>query len=167
MPSAYAAATRPSSARSWIALPLVGQEADHTCGAAALRAIALHHGIAITERALVDAMLRFDDRGSDPVHVRAGAAQLGLVVDEHRGMTDAQLRTCLDAGHPVMVTLQVDDGGHWMVASGHDDATVYFMDPMRDDALATLTWAELAARWHDVEGDDDRPLVRYGIAIWR
>ena len=160
-----------------IALPSVRQGEDWTCGAAALLAIFAYYGVGPEwEHELARAM-RLTRAGSDPVQlVRAARAQ-GLETEEVRGMTDDQLRRCLDARRPVLVMLQAWGGrkssrehwrsGPWVIASGYTRAGVVFEDPWLHRSRGFLPWADLAERWHDVEGRDDHHVERYGLAIWR
>lgn len=147
-------------------LPAVHQQAEHTCGAAALLAICAYYGVGPDTEAALVAELGIDLRGTDPVQLVAAARAHGLAVEEHRGMTRAQLCACLDAGRPVLLTLQAWGEGHWVVAIGYDASGVYVEDPWLEVRRGYLGWEELDARWHCVEGDDDRPLVRYGLAVW-
>ena len=149
-----------------IALPNVVQEAEHTCGAAALRAICLHYGTGPDDEARIARDMRLPRAGSDPVHVIRAATRYGLRHREYRGMTTAQLRRCLDRGHPVMLTLQAWGEGHWVVAIGHDRAGITVEDPWRKRTRGRFTYAALDAAWHDVEGPRDTPLVRYGLELW-
>ena len=163
-----------------IELPNVVQETGYTCGAAALRSICAYYGCAPATEAELVAAMAFGEDGSDPAHVLRAAARYGLHHREYRPMTDRQLARCLDRGRPVLLTLQawpdapppagfanVWDSGHWVVAIGHDARGVYFADPSLRGARGFLTHAELAERWHDIEGADAHPLHRYGVALWR
>jgi len=163
-----------------IPLPPHAQERDHTCGAAALRAIADYYGVAPTSEAAIVADTAMGEDGSDPAHLVGAARRYGLAVREYQPMSAHALARCLDRGRPVLMMVQawpdappprgfadVWDAGHWVVAIGHDARGVYFADPSLPDARGFLTHAELAARWHDVEGPDAHRVHRYGAAIWR
>lgn len=156
------------------------QETDHTCGAAALMSIASYYGVGPRDEAAVVRDMGFGEAGSDPAHVRRAATRYGLQVHEYRPMSDRQLVRCLDRGRPVLMMLQawpdepppagfanVWDSGHWVVAVGHDAKGVVFADPSLEGARGFLAWDALAERWHDIEGDDEHRVVRYGVAIWR
>lgn len=65
---------------------------------------------------------------------------------------EARLRTCLDAGRPVLVMLGVSagtfwrwdlPGGHWMVAYGYDAAHVYLTN-----WWGRMSWDEFRAGWN-------------------
>ena len=163
-----------------IELPNTVQATDHTCGAAALLSICSYYGCGPRDEAAVVVDMGFGEAGSDPAHVLRAVRQYGLHYREYRPMTDRQLARCLDRGRPVLLMLQawpdeppptgfanVWDSGHWVVAVGYDARRVYFADPSLEGARAFLTHEELAERWHDIEGEDEHHVHRYGVAIWR
>ena len=145
-------------------LPSVTQRTDHTCGPAALVAIARHAGLR-TDEATLARRMRCGPEGSDPVQLRAVLTELGLPHREARGMRDRDLRQALRAGLAVVLAIQAHGEGHWVVAIGVDARGVYVEDPWLGAARGMLTWRELAACWHDVEGRPARPLVRYGLVV--
>ncbi len=129
-------------------------------------AVARYWGVApATERVVHRDMGGFGREGSDPVHLTRALRRYRLSYVEHRGMSFAALRAALDGGSPVILTLQADDGGHWIVAVDHDRDGITYVDPMRDGERGRFTWRELARRWHDVEGRPTRALVRYGLVV--
>ena len=170
-----AARLRPGVIR--VEVPEVIQREDHTCGAAAMLAIARLHGVAPRDERAVVRDMRFGLAGSDPVDLRRAAARYGLAVSEVRGMSHAELRGWLDQRCAVILMLQAWgdaprgdhrhawDAGHWVVAIGHDRRGVYFMDPSLPGARGVLSDRALAARWHDVEGRARRHVERYGLVI--
>lgn len=161
-------------------LPLVIQRADHTCGAAALLAVCRYFDVGATTEADVVAAMRFGVEGSDPAHLVRAIRRFGLRWEEHRGMTDAALRACLDRGRPVILMLQAWGDraryrhyyrdhwrdGHWVVAIGYDAEGLYVEDPLLAGARGFVSYAALADRWHDVEGPTRRRVHRYGVAVW-
>ncbi|MBP6838540.1 MAG: C39 family peptidase [Kofleriaceae bacterium] len=175
-------AARPRGARVApvrVRLPVapVRQQRPHTCGAAALRAASQAVGGRVASEAALVAAMRFGRAGSDPVHLRRGARWLGLTVREVRGLPGGELRAALAAGHPVLLAIQAWadppppawsrhwSDGHWVVAVGFDRHRVYLVDPWPRTGTTSLTWRQLAARWHDVEGRAARPLRRYGLVV--
>ncbi len=152
--------------RKRLEVPLVRQETDYTCGAAAVLAVARYWGVApATERAVHRDMGGFGREGSDPVHLTRALRRYQLRHVEQRGMSFHGLRVALDAGFPVILTLQAYDGGHWIVAVGHDRDGITYVDPMLDGERGRFSWRELARRWHDIEGRPTRKLVRYGLVV--
>lgn len=163
-----------------IDLPHVVQREGHTCGAAALLAVASYYGVGPDTEAGVVRDMGFGDDGSDPAHVIQAATRYGLACREYRPMSTHELVRCIDRGRPVILMLQawpdaapargfadVWDTGHWVVAIGHDATGVYFADPSLPGARGFLAHAALAERWHDIEGSDAHHVQRYGVAIWR
>jgi predicted double-glycine peptidase len=149
-----------------VAVPSVVQAEDHTCGAAALLAICRYYGVGPDDEATIVRDSQLTQDGSDPVHLLRAIRKYGLTAEEHRGMTDATLRTTLDAKRPVMLAVQAWGEGHWVVAIGYDARGVLLEDPWLANARGFLGWRALAKRWHDIEGEPPVPLVRYGLAVW-
>ena len=122
----------------------------------------------------------FDHGGSDPAHLVRAIERYGLHHRVYEPMSSRELARCLDRGRPVMIMLQawrdvvpaagfadVWDSGHWVVAIGHDARGVYFADPSLAAARGFLAHAALDERWHDLEGDNQRHVQRFGLAVWR
>ena len=147
-------------------VPHVVQREDHTCGAAALLAVCRHFGVGPDDEPAIVRDMELPLDGADPVHLLRAIRTYGLSYEETRGMTEAALRASLDAGHPVLLTLQAWGEGHWVVAIGYDDRGVHVEDPWLEDGRGFFGWRALANRWHDIEGHPPRPLVRYGLAVW-
>lgn len=160
-----------------VELPNVVQQRDHTCGAACLLSIIAFYGAGEPSEDEIAVAMGMTERGSDPAHLLAAAAHYGLRHQEYRPMSDHQLRACLDRRRPVVIMLQawgdrasyVDHwtDGHWVVAIGYDRTGVYFEDPSIECMRGYLPYADLAERWHDVDGPDDVHVERYGLALWR
>jgi len=161
-----------------IDLPNTTQLEDYNCGPAALLAICAYYDVGPEHEADAQADMKSGESGSDPEHIIRAAERYGLTCEPWRAMTNAQLTACLDQRHPVMVMLQAwgeprppgyagYSDGHWIVAIGYDDSGVYFEDPSIYRRRGFLTYDELSKRWHDLEGDDNHPTERYGLAIWK
>lgn len=160
-----------------IALPTVAQREPWTCGASALLAVCAYYGVGPNSEREIARDMRMTRDGSDPRQLVRAAQRYGLQIREHRPMSDATLRKCLDARHPVIVMLQAWGrpgsyrerwrDGHWLVAIGHARAGVFFEDPLLDRARGFLSWATLEERWHDLEGDHGARVRRYGLEVWR
>lgn len=104
-------------------------------------------------------------------------------------MTPEDLEKAIDAGSPVQVALQAwtcpntdpkkincsnnqsivnyystdNDDGHYAVVIGYDDYNFYFMDPSTIGNYTYIPKQEFAARWHDVDGTDNKPVINLGI----
>jgi predicted double-glycine peptidase len=161
-----------------IDLPNTTQITDYTCGASALLAVCSYFGVGPEDEWDVEADMGFGRAGSDPEHFRRAARKYGLRLAEYRGMTQAQLVECLDAGRPVIVMLQAWpdrrtasyanrwDDGHWVVAIGYDAQVFYFEDPSIHGGRGFIHRRELASRWHDIEGPRKERVFQLGIAVW-
>jgi len=150
-----------------IDLPNVAQRTDYTCGASVLQAICAYFGVGPDDEADYERLMAMPKTGADPIHITTAATALGLAVHEFRPMTIRQLERCLDKRRPVILMLQAWDEGHYVVAVGYDADVIYVEDPWIQGSRGYLTRAELAARWHDVEGEHDIRTHRLGIALWR
>lgn len=160
-----------------VPVPTVRQATDHTCGAAAVHAVAAYFGVGPATEAEVVRVMRFGSDGSDPAHLVRALRRYGLAVAEQRGMTDASLRAWLDVRRPVILMLQAWGDrrryrhtwseGHWVVAIGYDREGLYVEDPLLAEARGFVSWAALADRWHDLEGRTRRRVHRYGLVVWR
>ncbi len=169
--------------RRWIAArelqaPVVPvrQETDYTCGAAVVRSIARTWRRRALDEVDVVAHMRMTVDGSDPAHLVRALRRYGIASIPRRPMSDAELRSWLDHRVPVIAMLQAHADarqphyptrwldGHWVVVVGYDGAGVLLMDPLVD-GWAALSWRDLAARWHDLEGRTRRRVVRFGLAI--
>jgi predicted double-glycine peptidase len=159
-----------------VELPSVVQRREHTCGAAAVLAVSQYFGTGPKTEAEVVRDMGFGEVGSDPAHLMRALRRYRLRWIERRGMTDAMLRAALDQGRPVIVMLQAWGDraryrshwrdGHWVIVIGHDARGVYLEDPLIDGARGFLTYADLAERWHDLEGPTNRRVRRYGVIVW-
>ncbi len=161
-----------------VELPNMVQLESYTCGPAALLAIFAYYGVGPEEESELERAIGITPEGSDPDHLVQAARACGLRCEEFRPMTIAQLTACLDDRRPVLLMLQAwgDPAppsyagcwtdGHWIVAIGYDDSRVYFEDPSMYRTRGFLTYEELDARWHDVEGSNIRT-EHYGVAIWK
>ncbi|MGE0869872.1 MAG: C39 family peptidase [Kofleriaceae bacterium] len=161
-----------------VALSSVTQTTDYTCGPAAVLAVCRYYGAGPATEREIELDMRMSPTGSDPAQLIEVLERYGLQHREYRPMTDDALRAELDRGHPVIVMLQawaapppasyLDhwSDGHWVVAIGYTGAGVVFEDPMLEHERGFLTYDQLDERWHDLEGEDDRKVVRYGLAVW-
>ncbi len=161
-----------------LAVPLVYQSNDHTCGAAALASVLYYwsafdgkeedlygHVDALTgARVSVPARkdLRTSSSGTTPRRLEAVARAYGLDATFRRSLGVADLRAALARGATVILDLQAWadtsdyanewESGHYVVLVGLDERFVYVMDPLGSGGYAWLPVAELAPRWHDDDG---------------
>lgn len=163
-------------------LPDSRQETGYSCGASCLLAVARYYGKAFTaDEDFFVKTIRVDPRiGSHPNQIEAAAKRLGLKTEYADGMDDADLRSHLDKGRPVLIAIQAYGSGsdkrkldysdkwgdgHWVVAIGYDDGGIFFEDPSMNAVRGYLSSAELASRWHDVSNNGKRK-AGIGLALW-
>jgi predicted double-glycine peptidase len=143
----------------------VEQEADYSCGAAALLAILRYYGAddGLEEADLYGQLRTTPEDGTAPEDIARVANDHGLQANWRTGVGDSDLRAAAGEGVPVILNLQAWDerpddpeshvaDGHYVVLIAATDAGVEFMDPALGD-YETLTLDELDERWHDVEGE--------------
>ncbi|HEY4181265.1 MAG TPA: cysteine peptidase family C39 domain-containing protein [Kofleriaceae bacterium] len=146
------------------AVPNVAQETDATCGAACVRAVLRSAGHDVAEKTLARHTRTRRD-GCDPVDLIRALRHYRVRSTPVYGMTDGQLRRELARDAAVILGIRDDDNeGHWVVAVGCDARSIRVMDPWRGEQTA-IAWADLAARWWDVEGRPPRPMVRFGLVV--
>ena len=153
-----------------IAVPVVKQETNYSCGAAAtLAMLRLWKWEAfrdVDERSLFAPLETTESQGTEPEPMVDLLRASGLSADyRHGDVTLAQLERAVDAGHPPIVDLQAwrDDetpwretwnAGHYVLLVGHDRENLYVMDPsvLTPGGYAYFPRAELDERWHDLAG---------------
>jgi predicted double-glycine peptidase len=160
-----------------VRLPGCQQRKDYTCGAAAVLSVCSYYGIGPRREATIERDMKMNRSGSDPAHLIRALDRYGLAHKAYQPMTDVELRTSLDARHPVILMLQAWASprpvsyrdhwtdGHWVIAIGYTREGVVFADPYLDRARGYLSFTELDERWHDLEGPRNRRVERYGLAI--
>ena len=131
---------------------------DHSCGPACVAGIRIFRGERTLPQQKLAAALDTDvTKGTHPVKI---SEAIGLVGTE--GWSDQQLKTALDAGHPVLMLCKdasADD--HYVVAVGYDAHGVSVDDPA-EPADRTIPWSKLASVW---KSDSIETLSRYGWEV--
>jgi predicted double-glycine peptidase len=155
-----------------LAVPLVRQETNYSCGDAVVLALLRYwkqdQYAATKESALYAPLETTAEDGTDPHPMGAYLSSLGLGADYRDGVetTLRDLESAIDRHEPPIVNLQAWrdeqtnkadwatdwDDGHYVVLVGYDSARWYFMDPSTDGEYAFMPKAELEDRWHDVVG---------------
>ncbi|HEY1691581.1 MAG TPA: C39 family peptidase [Polyangiaceae bacterium] len=167
-----------------IVVPVVKQETDFSCGAAAtLSMLRLWRWGAfrdVGERSLYAALDTTEARGTEPEPMVEVLRRAGLdAVYRHGDVTLAQLERAVDAGEPPIVDLQAWrddrakpwsetwDAGHYVLLVGYDAERLYVMDPsvLTKGGYAHFPRAELAERWHDLAGPEDARLERMVVFV--
>lgn len=160
-----------------IHLPKVEQTTNFSCGSACLRAIADFFGVGPDKEGDFIKLLHSDpEDGTTPANIVKVARMLDLHAFARQGMTIDSLKSRLEKHIPVICALQAygdtrkyptkDASGHYVVAIGHDDKSIYFEDPALKKTRGFLPYREFLDRWHD-EDANGKKWMRLGIAIWR
>ncbi|MDB4971107.1 MAG: hypothetical protein JWN44_6796 [Myxococcales bacterium] len=144
-----------------LAVPVVRQETDYSCGPATLLAV-LRYWRAFDgrEQDLYGPLQTSVQDGTEPGPLEAFARARGLTAEVRVGATVAELRRALAAGETVILDLQAWrdddrawasdwDDGHYVVLVAIDGRRLYAMDPSADSGYSWLDADELLTRWHD------------------
>jgi predicted double-glycine peptidase len=144
-----------------LAVPDVAQATDYTCSASALRGVLAYYGTELEESALANELGATPADGAPPEAIVRVARVHGLDATVHDGATRSELAAENAERRPVIVDLQAwadppraswsDDwaDGHYVVLTAIDGEMFVFEDPSLVGKRATLSAAELDARWHD------------------
>lgn len=144
-----------------LAVPDVNQDTDYTCSASALQGVLAYYGADLGEAMLAGELHATPEDGAPPEAIVRVARAHGLATLARDDTTREDLAEELAARRPVIVDLQAwadpprtrweDDwaDGHYVVLIAIDGETLVFEDPSLEGKRATLSAAELDARWHD------------------
>jgi predicted double-glycine peptidase len=161
-------------------VPIHRQEADYSCGPAALLSVMRYwRAFDGAERDLYDLLETTPRDGTEPVKIAETAAAFGLTVEMRTGMTTDDLRAQLARGKTVILDIQawrtgssarmpwedVWEDGHYAVLIGMDAKYAYFMDPVLSDTYAYMPLDELPRRWHDYENRHGTTQRYFGLGI--
>jgi hypothetical protein len=170
-----------------IPLPDIEQPDEFSCGAASLMSICSYYDVGSNYMEAFKQALEADpEDGIYYRNIARYAEKLGLKAEICRGMSVAALKKHIDAGRPVVCSIQAysrekrpdydqDGHGHYVVAIGYDDVNFYFMDPSAsaeggrtNPCYGFLSAKELKLRWHDDEGINGKrePIRHLGIVIY-
>lgn len=155
-------------------LPSVKQTKNYSCGAGALRSIAKHYGIEMSEKDFMKLLKTSYEEGTDPTNLKKTANILSLNVKEHHNMSINLLKKYLNEGKPIICAIQAygkpkdykeDKNGHYVIAIGYDKSYIYFEDPVLKGKRGHLKNDEFLKRWHDY--DEGRKFKCYGLVVWK
>lgn len=144
-----------------LAIPDVNQDTDYTCSASALQGVLAYYGAALPESTLAGELHATPADGAPPEAIVRVAREHGLDTLARDDTTREELAEELAARRPAIVDLQAWadpprkqwsddwDDGHYVVLIAIDGDTLVFEDPSLAGKRATLSAAELDARWHD------------------
>jgi predicted double-glycine peptidase len=158
-------------------IPVVDQELNFSCGAAALRAVLQYFRVGPKTEEEIRILAKSNPKdGTETRNLIKVCRKFGLKTKAKHNMDPQELKDWLDQGKPVIVCLQAwgspkhyktKDSGHYAVAIGYDDKNVIFQDPsIHEKSRGHIPWKEFIKRWHDKDGDDAER-NRWGLAIWR
>ena len=167
-----------------VPLPNVQQLKNYTCGAASFQAVCCYFGVGPTDPDEYAKLLKSDPKnGTKPEEIVQWARNFGLDAQYVVNMTDAELKRHLDAGRPVICSMQayapnekretqytaksrghyLDLDGHYIVAIGYDNKNFYFEDPSLAGRRGFIPIKEFGDRWHE---NDSGHKVRLGLVIY-
>lgn len=160
-----------------IALPVVRQQTNYSCGAQALRTIAKYFQVGPdSEKDFIKLCHTSTEKGTTPANLAKAGLKIGLHTALKQGMTLKELISYIKQGIPVVCNMQAwgekedypkDESGHYIVAIGFDDSKIYFEDPSIDNPdRGYLSYEEFEKRWHDQDRQGKR-LNHLGIAFWK
>jgi len=166
---------------NFVLVPVVTQQRDFSCGAAATLAILRYWDAdqGVEEGALYSPLETTHARGTEPEPIVAHLRSLGLdAMYRHTDVTVEDLERAVDRREPPIVDLQAWtdhtapyretwDAGHYVVMVGYDVDRLYFADPstMTPDGFVYLTRSEFEDRWHDLAGEHDVRVERMAIFV--
>jgi predicted double-glycine peptidase len=165
--------------RTVLAVPLVPQTTDHTCGPAALASVLRYFGVqnAADESLLARALGTTAALGTEPQDLARVAEHHGVRAEYRERMTLSELAQQVRLGKPVLVLYQAWSerpgesyatsyaSGHYGVVVGVDHRYVYVADPWVRGARTFIPRGEFVERWHG--RDRGRPVAQVGITMWR
>jgi len=172
-----------------VAVPLVRQQQDFSCGDVATLAVLRYWKHAeyknVLETALYAPLHTSRTDGTDPQPIADYLNGVDGVTAEYKTQDDGvdvrDLEEAIDRGEPAIVDIQAWqdvrrvgdlkpwgddwDDGHYVVLVGYDRERFYFMDPSTSGHYAFIPREELAERWHDTVGTDDVHTQRMVIFV--
>lgn len=141
-----------------IDIDIPAQLNDYSCGPACLAGLQAWSGVQTSSQAKLAADLETDSsKGTHPLKI---SQALGVAGRE--GWTADQVKTAVDAGHPVLMLCKdasADD--HYVVAVGYDDHGVWVDDPA-EPCDRMIYWPKLAEMWRSTEIEQ---LSQYGWEV--
>ena len=118
---------------------------DFSCGAQVTHAILRYFGRA-RSTSRTTRLLGTDDDGTSWTAMRRLFLARGLTAKARRDARKRDIKTAIDAGAPVVVS--VDDEEHWACVFGYGKHHVYLADPSLPRSLRVLVpWSTFMARW--------------------
>ncbi len=136
--------------RESLAVPVVLQGTDWSCGSAALQAVLDFHGVRVDNARLRQALGTDPDDGTQPEALVRLVQELGLPYEVRDGATLDDLAHAIQHGAPCICCVQAGGGGHWVCAVGLEADGVRIVDPVRGER--TVPAADWLRDWWDTAG---------------
>lgn len=162
-----------------LAVPIVRQATDYSCGAAITSSILHYWNVEDTyEQSFYKGLGTTKKNGTDARKMRDFIKGYGLKVELKEKLTIADLRTSLSKGETVIVDYQAwadeDDeldweerweDGHYSVVVGLDENFIYLMDSSVLNSYTYIPISEFITRWHDYESTGGKIWRNYQLGI--
>lgn len=144
---------------SSVPFPVRRQTENWTCGPAALQSVLAYLGVGPDdERALADLLGASPETGTSPQQMMAALDALGIDHEARHGMTMDDVAAAAMQGMPILATVTMHGGGHWVVLI----APARIMDPSR--GLVDIDADELDRTWYD-ENYSGQSFDHFGIIV--
>lgn len=164
----------PQAPSNLIKVPMLRQSTDFTCGVSALQSVFAYFGDEYREDQLAKELKAVPKTGTHYQEMMRLAKAKGYSVKVVKSMTIPELKKLIDRGKPVICLIQawaekaIDysndwEDGHYVLAIGHDDGNIFFMDPSTLCNYTYIPTDEFVKRWHDTDGKEK--LVHFGLII--
>jgi predicted double-glycine peptidase len=154
------AAAPPKLPAGALAVPIVTQPDEYSCGDASLQAVLYYYRASDGNlHSLYKALGTTAAEGTMPGPIVAYAKATGLTATFVEGAQISDLQASLANRDPVMLVIQAwkstttpwaqdTNDGHWVVLVALDASYAYFMDPWAHFGYGYMPIAELMDRWH-------------------
>lgn len=159
-----------------IAVPLVRQAYDYSCGPAALASCLYYWGVWDGREPELYSLLNTDEEGTSGYDIMSVAISFGLQVVYKKGLILDDLEQYLNDGYTCILNIQawgdfgpgtdfetVWEDGHYIVLTNLINDDVEYMDPSVPGQYVRLSRSKFEARWHD--WSDDGETKEYHTAI--
>jgi ABC-type bacteriocin/lantibiotic exporter with double-glycine peptidase domain len=145
---------------------------NYDCGVTALQQVLVYYGIEKREDELINMLDTKKEDGTKLSKMINVSKYFGLEAEIIKNSSIKEIKKLIDNGIPPILSLQAwknfsnknynwkndYDDGHYAVAIGYNDNTIFFEDP--SSVVRTyLTFDELEDRWHDL--DDNNKTKNY------
>jgi len=166
-----------STVKNLIRVPLARQNANYTCGVAALQSILGYYNIDKRLDVLSAEVKPDQENGTNYLTMASFAKSLGFDVSTRTNMTLDELKRHVDQKKPILLAIQAwadskssyssnqNEDGHYVVAIGYDDKNFYFMDPSTLGHYTYIPTEEFVSRWHDFDSYSNQTLIRFGMIL--